>query len=199
MANTYEWNDGTRIKLDAQVAGETLEKLIEENDGMLTPQTIMDAAQDPHSPLHTAFTWDDGVAAFKYRMNEARYLTRSLLVVYRNEQGDERRVRGFVSLETQSQAIVPVTVSAIAAEPGERRFTFTAAISPEDGEPGDEARRGYVHIFDAMQDEALRKQIMEIAKREIISWRKRYGEYQEFAQVVTTIDELAQMKLDLPA
>lgn len=45
-----------------------------EQNGRLTPSSVVDAARDPASPLHAQFEWDDGVAAERYREIQARKL-----------------------------------------------------------------------------------------------------------------------------
>lgn len=44
--------------------------------GSLTAESVVDAARDKASPLHTCFTWDNGKAAQKWRLHEARNLIR---------------------------------------------------------------------------------------------------------------------------
>ena len=57
--------------------------LSDQHDGRITPDIVLAAAQSPDSPLHTAFTWDDGEAAHKHRLAEARDLIRSVRVEVR--------------------------------------------------------------------------------------------------------------------
>lgn len=73
-------------------------------------------------------------------------------------------------------------------------------------EPGDEigdSMRAFVHITDeddkdvyidikvAMGDEALRKQVLERAWKELQSWRRRYKQYEELAAVFAAMDSAA--------
>lgn len=41
-----------------------------------TPKAVVDHARNPRSPLHSFFCWDDGVAAERYRIIQARELLR---------------------------------------------------------------------------------------------------------------------------
>ena len=45
-----------------------------------TPQQIVDKARDEATELHKCFTWDDKVAAEKYRLHEARQITHHLVI-----------------------------------------------------------------------------------------------------------------------
>lgn len=51
-------------------------KSLERNNGRLLPADVVEDARDPNSPTHSHFTWDDGEAAAKYRLDEARSLIR---------------------------------------------------------------------------------------------------------------------------
>ena len=51
-----------------------------ENDGRLQPADVVTDARDPTSPLHSHFEWDDGAAAERYRLSQARSLIRSVKI-----------------------------------------------------------------------------------------------------------------------
>lgn len=53
-----------------------------ERAGPLTAKSVVDAARKDSSPLHECFTWDDSLAAERYRLAEAGELIRSVQVVY---------------------------------------------------------------------------------------------------------------------
>lgn len=87
--------------LTAQCEGdriaEELKRLAAANGGLLMPQHVVTAARPETSVLHGEFTWDDGEAAERYRLWEARQLIRVHVQVEPVGQKDvETRV--FVSL-----------------------------------------------------------------------------------------------------
>lgn len=96
---TYEWKTGTRIKggIEAQVAGEHLDG-IKSIDGVLTADIVLLDATLPTSPIHSAFTWDDAEAAHLHRLEEARHLMRSIVIVQVDEQKVEQPQRAFVTI-----------------------------------------------------------------------------------------------------
>ena len=199
----YRYAPGFRQRIPAQTAGEELEKLREAGNGILTPQTIVDAAADPAAPLHPAFTWDDAAAARKCRLQEAGYLTRSLVVVFHHE-AEERTVRAFVNVQAE-----PVTAED-APDPARRQFAFSVPgyAEPLDGDTHAEndnghsasgATRAYIHMIDAMSDSRLRAQILARGKQEFSSLRRRYAEYQEFAAIFQAIDTHLQHPVEEPA
>lgn len=50
-------------------------------ENRLTPDDVVAEAQNPASPLHDRFTWDDAEAAHLHRLNEARTLIRGVRIV----------------------------------------------------------------------------------------------------------------------
>jgi len=51
-------------------------RIARENDGLLRPEDVVDAARSPKSVLHDAFEWDDSKAAQMYRLARASQLIR---------------------------------------------------------------------------------------------------------------------------
>ncbi len=56
-----------------------------EKYGRLTPMLVVEDAEDPGSPLHDQFEWDDTVAAKAWREEQARTLIRSVHLVITTE------------------------------------------------------------------------------------------------------------------
>lgn len=73
-----------------------LERLREENDGLLTVAAIVEAAKDEDSPLHKHFDWDDTHAAEKYREWQARALVQKCKITV--EHRPDTIVRAYVSV-----------------------------------------------------------------------------------------------------
>lgn len=97
---TYQLKPGFWCEADpdkAQQYGERIELLTRMNGAKpVTPDLVVEDARHPDSPLHDAFEWDDGVAAEKYRLWQARVLLNRLQVVVENEEPHE--VRGFFNV-----------------------------------------------------------------------------------------------------
>jgi hypothetical protein len=49
-------------------------------EGLLKPEALVEAAENPTHPLHDRFEWDDTEAARLYRVNEARTIIRSFKI-----------------------------------------------------------------------------------------------------------------------
>ncbi len=70
---------GSRISnRDAEIIGPILNSLPE---GKKTAKNIVDIARSDASNLHPYFEWDDSVGGEKYRMEQARYMMRSVILV----------------------------------------------------------------------------------------------------------------------
>ena len=77
----YCFRDANRFsKLDPKLAASELARICNEN-GLLTPVAVLDAARDENNPLHPAFEWDDSKAAEIYRRSQAQDLIYSVEIV----------------------------------------------------------------------------------------------------------------------
>lgn len=88
---SYEFRPNFRVPVKAAVVGTRIEALKLRNanaefpEGFVDPEEIVDDARPSDSPLHGCFTWDDGIAAEKWRHEEARYLQRCYAKIIRDE------------------------------------------------------------------------------------------------------------------
>ena len=74
-----------------------LESIRTQNNGMLLPSDVVEAARPETSPIHSRFEWDDGHAAEQYRLTQARNLIRIVVDITTHESKDYE-VRTYVSL-----------------------------------------------------------------------------------------------------
>lgn len=95
----YEFRDGFHITGDAQQVGETLERLRVRHGGQLAPRHVVSDAARKGSPLHQYFEWDDTEAARKYRLSQAAYLIRAVVIVPAPDQRPFEPVRAFVCIQ----------------------------------------------------------------------------------------------------
>jgi hypothetical protein len=72
-------------KQKLEVIRQRFVKIEKKRGGRLTPDDVLADAQDPSSPTHAYFTWDDSKAGHAYRLEEARTLITSVRVVFRTE------------------------------------------------------------------------------------------------------------------
>lgn len=93
----YKWKAGSQPKIDAQIAGEELERIRTYHNGRLESDMVVEAARDEQNPLHPAFEWNDKRAADAFRVEQAKYLIRSIEVTVAPDQ-DAKPVRAFVSV-----------------------------------------------------------------------------------------------------
>lgn len=87
---------------DAAIIGAYLDEMFPEHN--YTPKEIVDLAEDPESPIHEYFEWDNTRAAALYRLQQARKLIgcvveivgstnipKAVSVVVRTEGGEKKR------------------------------------------------------------------------------------------------------------
>lgn len=94
----YKWRKGSSFRVDAQVAGEFLEDLREQNGGLLTKDVVWEAAQNPESPIHKEFEWDVEIAAREHWKSRAGDMIRHLAVVRILDTPPEDGVPAFVNV-----------------------------------------------------------------------------------------------------
>ena len=74
----------TKAKLSNEVALAELERIRQENGGILKAEAVVESASDITSPLHDQFQWDDTKAAEEWRLQQARQLIRTVIVILPN-------------------------------------------------------------------------------------------------------------------
>lgn len=68
------------IGVPADVAGDELERIASEHDG-LTARVLVDESAPKDAPLHPAFEWNNAKAGDLYRLDQARNIIRAVHVV----------------------------------------------------------------------------------------------------------------------
>jgi len=76
----------------AQVYGEALAALMEDQDAPLSPHEIIQEARKKKSVLHDVFEWDDANAGIRWRVQQANHLTNHIKIVLNiNEEEIEQK------------------------------------------------------------------------------------------------------------
>jgi len=92
----YAWNRGRSVP--AQVFGEAVERLSDENGGVCPTWAVVDEARPHDNALHPMFEWDDLAAAESYRREQARHHLRELRIVRVDEEGEPEQVQALVHI-----------------------------------------------------------------------------------------------------
>jgi hypothetical protein len=124
-----------------------LERLRNLRGGIITPEQVVAAAKPRSSPLHLAFTWDDGEAAHQWRLEQARHLLRVYVTVI-DDGKQELQTRMFVSLSSDRRG-----------------------------------EGGYRAITDVLGNAAMRKQLLEDARTDMMRFRQKYAGLVELSNV----------------
>jgi hypothetical protein len=94
----YKWTRGAHFKVDAQTAGERIEKIRQSNGGVVKPDDVVEDAKSPTSPLHEEFIWDVDEAAKRHWRSTARNLMNHIVVVQVETQSSDEGVHAFHSV-----------------------------------------------------------------------------------------------------
>lgn len=92
----YNWKSGSRFKADADLIGKEIEAMGER----VSAGRVVQRAKNKKTELHKCFEWDDTVAAREYRLQTARKVLHSIVVVYsEKEDSTPIEVRAFESVQ----------------------------------------------------------------------------------------------------
>lgn len=105
----YKWKIPGVIPVDAQTAGEELQRIYQEK-GRLNPSDIVEESRNDSAPLHPCFEWDDEIAAEKYRQTQAMQIVRSIVTIQESGKEEPQEVRAFVHVQ-ESYHPISVVVS----------------------------------------------------------------------------------------
>lgn len=121
----FEWKSGTRMNVDANVAGNVCSQL--EKTVGLTARSLLDASRPENAPLHSAFEWQDSIAAEKYREEQAGYIIRHIVV--KPEKKEQEPVRAFFTIAPENTASPKFeSVTTIFANPVKQNTLLAIAL-----------------------------------------------------------------------
>lgn len=128
---------------------------IYDNNGIITPQIVVDTAREDDHPLHNHFIWDDGVAGELYRCGQAAQMIRKVTIRRTTPDGEEVVTRAWVSrTEIEGQA------------------------------NSDDARGHYLPVGVVIASSDLRPKYEQAMEREWKALYAKYKEYQAFIDMV---------------
>jgi hypothetical protein len=161
-----KWKGGSQHKVEAQVAYEVIESVRKKSGGDVTADAVVKVAKAKTNPLHPEFVWDDSEAGNQYRLEQARRLIRSFVIV----RGE------------------------IATERPQRVYEIVKLPQNEEDKPT-RAKHTYRTLEQVMADPDTRAELLGRALRELITIRNRYKDLQELAVVMRAIDAVLESSL----
>ena len=147
---------GSRFnKADAERIGPELLRLKKQH-GVLTKDLLVQKAQSARSILHADFNWNDATAAHAHRLEQARYILRSIMIVW-----DESTPDGGVE------------------QVSTRLFHSVRVNSDEEGAPsqGNRSRRVHVTFRDVVENPEYAQQVIDSMERAVVRLDARFRFY----------------------
>lgn len=120
----YEWKNGRSYKQNPQKVGEFIEKT-EGKEGNIIPQRLVELAKNPKCILHEMFTWDDDIAAERFRESQARDILGSLKYTI-TELGVEQ-IRAFVNIRNDTEGSVYKSTERVLSNPSDLQYVIEQA------------------------------------------------------------------------
>ena len=157
----YTWKNGTRHKVDANVAGKVFEKL--QDEGRLNAEAVVKVSTPKNAPLHVEFEWRNSVAGHEWRKHQARNLMNGIAVVeiVREEHEPQQ-----IELAVPEKEVRPETRAFFRLAPGEN----------------------YESLMTIMNSNDKRKALLDMALRELETFQKKYQILSELSAVFDAID-----------
>lgn len=103
-----------------------LEQLAAEHGDRLTPAVVVAAAEAMDSPLHPCFEWDDALAGYRFRLDQARGLIANIRVRMSGENGPF--VRAYVHVPQVGAEYYAPAARAL-SDPATRKLILDRALS----------------------------------------------------------------------
>ena len=154
----YRYKVNGLVKAPAEVTGAVCQALIDQ-EGVAKPQRLVDVSRPVDAPLHNEFEWNDGVAAEKYRCEQARQIIKNIVAIDTSIE-EEREIKAVKAVITD-RAFVPT------------------------GENNHE----YVTLKMALDNDKWRNNLLEAARKDLIAFRSKYYRLAELAGIINDIDE----------
>jgi hypothetical protein len=86
----YKWKKGACFKASAKKCFAEIAKL-----PVKTKEGVVEFARNKHTELHKCFEWDNEKAAENYRLEQARLILRSIIVIETDVDDQELKIRAF--------------------------------------------------------------------------------------------------------
>ena len=118
---TYQWKVPGIMPVDAQMAGNELQRIYERY-GVIEPEKVVEESAAPSAPLHNCFEWDDAKAAHKYRITQAQNIIRAIVSI--DDVNHQPETRAFVSVQREYHP-----VSVVIRNPEKRYLLLQSALN----------------------------------------------------------------------
>ena len=174
VSKKYSYRKGTVSHgVPAQTVGRVLES-IEQKGIEVTAESFLDASRPEDSPTHKIFTWNDGIAAEKWRLHESKTILNHLEVEITYVKDSPSQV---VVAEVDEKTETKIKSRSAYVNVNPKKFGQRATFVP---------------VEVAMSNEEMRLQVLKNVLSDLLSYQKRYEDFEELREVFEAIDSVAQ-------
>lgn len=139
----------------------------------LTPESFLEDAEKTESPLRALYPesiWDNSHAAHLYRLQYTRSIINEIKIIV-----EDTEYYAFENVKVNIESALS------SSEQISKASTQNNEYKPE---------RRYELMTDILNDDDMRKQIVEEALKQIKTWKAKYSIYKEFEKIIKAIEEL---------
>ena len=95
----YEWSPGYRVSIPPNVVGAEIQAACKEGGHLEEAEAVLERAKAKDNPIHGFFEWNDKVAGHQYRLEQARYLIRGLVITEDDDGNRVPRVKAYEGVQ----------------------------------------------------------------------------------------------------
>ncbi len=169
----YSWRSGYTPKVSANIVGNVLERLKDENEeGTVNAEMLLEYSRPEQSETHALFEWRDHEAAEKWRLYQAGRIINQLDVEV-------------VTMPDEGPNVVTPHVESNFATIKTNAFVNIQSKGC--------AKKGvYTDVTTAFRDERMRQRVLQNALWELESFKRKYERYTELAEVMESINNFKE-------
>jgi hypothetical protein len=138
----FQWKEGARFGIDAQVAGDELERIRQTSGGVLVPRSIVEASRPADARLHGFFDWDVHKAAQAHWEEQARLIMRCIVEVRVTPASKEPvRVQAYIHVHDKQAGPCYMSAASVMSDEDLRKQAIADALALLNG-----LRKRYAHL-----------------------------------------------------
>ena len=84
-------------------------EFLEQRDGVLRPEAVVEYAKNKKTELYKEFTWDNNAAGHQWRLQQARALIKTIVTIIPNREDKEVQVKTYFHFDEPENGYISMT------------------------------------------------------------------------------------------